>query len=262
MDRELLEKERVLYDYHKHNLIYINDYIKFADAKAGVALGANLLMLGFYGQQLKNTDFWSLFLRSDVQLLLVIAISVVVLTLLIHFFIFNFIGEQIQKNASFLNFSSVGSYLFLFFYSIISSFTIAYNTSIFTIIFKYEKEYIAISTFQYNTETLLILFLILGLISLVVSCYYLLLKVLWPRYSLETDYYMSWGGISAFNDADKYIQKLDLVDYSTFVNDMAKQNHALSKVCAKKYINLRVGFWYLIVGALLTTLCWFLIEIK
>ncbi|EMX0192417.1 hypothetical protein AAFX88_003422 [Bacillus cereus] len=46
-----------LYDYHKHNLVYIGDYIKFADTKAGVALGANLVLLGFFGSEAKKVGF-------------------------------------------------------------------------------------------------------------------------------------------------------------------------------------------------------------
>ncbi|MGY6209512.1 Pycsar system effector family protein [Cytobacillus firmus] len=46
-----------LYDYHKHNLVYIGDYIKFADAKAGVALSVTLLMLGFFGKIAKENGF-------------------------------------------------------------------------------------------------------------------------------------------------------------------------------------------------------------
>lgn len=49
-----------LYDHHKHNLIYIGDYIKFADTKAGVGLGAALVMLGFFGNEAKNIKFSSL----------------------------------------------------------------------------------------------------------------------------------------------------------------------------------------------------------
>lgn len=261
MNKESEEKKSMLYEYHKHNLMYISDYIKFADTKAGVALGANLLMLGFYGQQLKKTDSWSLFLKNDIQLMLMLLVISTVLTLIFSFYIFDFIVLAIQQFKFTLNFNGEDTRLFLIFYSIVSSVTIAINTSIFTTILIYEKEHILISSFQYK-ETILILFLIIGLMFLVVSCYYLLLKVLWPRYSLETDYYMSWGGISSFNNVSDYIQKLDLVDSSTFINDMAKQNHALSKVCADKYINLQLGFRYLIIGASLTSLCWFLIEIK
>jgi len=49
-----------LYDYHKHNLVYIGDYIKFADGKAGVALGATLVMLGFFGKAAKKNGFSNL----------------------------------------------------------------------------------------------------------------------------------------------------------------------------------------------------------
>lgn len=46
-----------LYDHHKHNLIYIGDYIKFADTKAGVGLGAALVMLGFLVTKLRILNF-------------------------------------------------------------------------------------------------------------------------------------------------------------------------------------------------------------
>ena len=46
-----------LYDYHKHNLVYIGDYVKFADGKAGVGLGAALVMIGFFGKIAKGNGF-------------------------------------------------------------------------------------------------------------------------------------------------------------------------------------------------------------
>lgn len=255
------EKVRTLYDYHKHNLIYISDYIKFADAKAGVALGANLLMLGFYGQQLKKIDFLSLFLRNDVQFMLTIPILAIIFTLLFHFLIFDFIRQQVQKHEFFLTSLIKRPYLFLGLYSVVSAVTIGINTSIFSSFFfnKIKNSSISLLT---DKETFLILLLIFGLMLLVVSCYFLLLKVLWPRYVVETDYYMSWGGISGFSNDSEYLKKLDSVDPSTFVNDMAKQNHSLAQVCAKKYTNLKYGFRYLILGAPITILCWFLLEIK
>ncbi|WP_214877070.1 Pycsar system effector family protein [Exiguobacterium sp. CH10] len=255
------EKEPNLYDYHKHNLIYISDYIKFADAKAGVALGANLLMLGFYGQQLKKIDFLSLFLRNDVQLMIAIPILAIIFTLLFHFFIFDFIRQQIQKHDFFLNSLIKRPYLFLVLYSIVSAITIGINASISSSFFFNKIKYFSISLLP-DSETILTLLLIFGLMLLVVSCYFLLLKVLWPRYVVETDYYMSWGGISGFRNDSEYLKKLDSVDLNTFVNDMAKQNHSLAQVCAKKYTNLKYGFRYLILGAPITILCWFLLEIK
>lgn len=49
------KQEQRLYDYHKYNLVYIGDYIKFADGKAGVALGVTLFMIGFFGKRPKRT---------------------------------------------------------------------------------------------------------------------------------------------------------------------------------------------------------------
>lgn len=60
MDFESNEDRDRLYDYHKHNLVYISDYIKFADGKAGIALGATLVMLGFFGRQVKKNGFTDL----------------------------------------------------------------------------------------------------------------------------------------------------------------------------------------------------------
>jgi len=51
------DNQERMYDYHKHNLVYIGDYVKFADGKAGVALGATLLMLGFFGKIAKINGF-------------------------------------------------------------------------------------------------------------------------------------------------------------------------------------------------------------
>ncbi|MCK2005495.1 hypothetical protein MZM54_29505 [[Brevibacterium] frigoritolerans] len=60
MDLSQKEDRDRLYDYHKHNLVYISDYIKFADGKAGVALGATLIMLGFFGNEAKDIGFSNL----------------------------------------------------------------------------------------------------------------------------------------------------------------------------------------------------------
>jgi len=35
------------FDYHKHQSVYISDYIKFADAKAGISLGAVGVLFAF-----------------------------------------------------------------------------------------------------------------------------------------------------------------------------------------------------------------------
>lgn len=49
-----------LYDYHKHNLVYIGDYIKFADVKAGVGITATFTLLAFFGNIVKENIFTSL----------------------------------------------------------------------------------------------------------------------------------------------------------------------------------------------------------
>lgn len=54
------QKFQQSYDYHKHNLVYIGDYIKFADAKAGVALSLNLVLLGFLGGKTKGIGYKNL----------------------------------------------------------------------------------------------------------------------------------------------------------------------------------------------------------
>lgn len=42
------------YDYHKHQSVYISDYIKFADAKAGATLGVAGVFFAFFANELKG----------------------------------------------------------------------------------------------------------------------------------------------------------------------------------------------------------------
>jgi hypothetical protein len=165
MDISDSEKVGRLYDYHKHNLIYISDYIKFADGKAGVALGATLVMLGFFGKEAKYNGIDCL------------------------------------------------------------------------------------SLFDYS--------LIIGLFPLLIACYFFVWKVLWPRYVTDTTLYMSWGGIGSFRTNQEYVDVLSNKDRISFLNDMAEQNYSLSKVCIKKYANLKLGFICLSIGAVMETISWF-----
>lgn len=158
------QKER-LYDYHKHNLVYIGDYIKFADGKAGVALGATLVMIGFFGKKAKANGF----------------------------------------------------------------------------------DFLSIWDFS----------LLIGLVPLIISCYFFVWKVLWPRYTKSTDYYMSWGGIGSFKDSEAYLTHIEGVSDDKFLEDMVKQNYSLADVCLKKYKNLRYGFIALTLGVIIETLSWF-----
>ncbi|ATF11642.1 hypothetical protein A616_06475 [Brevibacillus brevis X23] len=65
-----------LYDYHKHNLVYIGDYIKFADQKAGVGLTLNLAILGYFITYLKTANF-SMFVVNKVFLIIGVALLLV-----------------------------------------------------------------------------------------------------------------------------------------------------------------------------------------
>jgi|SRR5690625_1388275 len=158
-------KKKQLYDYHKHNLVYIGDYIKFADGKAGVALGATLVMIGFFGKKVKENSFDCL------------------------------------------------------------------------------------SIWDYS--------LLIGLIPLIISCYFFIWRVLWPRYTTNTTHYMSWGGIGSFKDSKTYLNHLKSVSEDKFLEDMGMQNHSLADVCLKKHKNLRYGFISLTLGASIETLSWF-----
>lgn len=46
--------EKDQFDYHKHNSVYISDYIKFADAKAGVALSICGVLFAFFIEKLRD----------------------------------------------------------------------------------------------------------------------------------------------------------------------------------------------------------------
>jgi len=152
------------YDYHKHNLVYISDYIKFADTKTGVALSLNLLLLGFLGAESKGRGI---------------------------------------TNLSILD---VGMYL--------------------------------------------------SLIILLTSVFFFIL-ILWPRFSKNTDLYMSWGGIGSFSNSKDYIERLDSKSKEAFLKDLAIQNYELSKVAIKKYFYLKLGFTCLTVGAVMGLISWF-----
>jgi hypothetical protein len=154
-----------LYDYHKHNLVYIGEYIKFADGKAGVALGATLLMLGFFGKEAKGNGY------------------------------------------NCLSISEVG--------------------------------------------------LLLGLIPLIIACYFFIWRVLWPRYTTDATLYMSWGGIGSFLNSSSYVNHIEEVPDIDFLRDMGHQNYSLADVCIKKYKCLQNGFIWLTIGAILESISWF-----
>ncbi|MEI5898020.1 hypothetical protein [Bacillus albus] len=165
MDLSQKEDRDRLYDHHKHNLVYIGDYIKFADTKAGVGLGAALVMLGFFGNEAKNIKFSSL---------------------------------------SFWDYS-----------------------------------------------------LLVGLSPLIVTCYFFIWKVLWPRYTTDITLYMSWGGIGSFPNTQAYVSHIEQVEDAELIHAMGNQNYSLAQVCIKKYLNLKYGFISLTIGAVIETVSWF-----
>ncbi|WP_342577301.1 Pycsar system effector family protein [Psychrobacillus sp. FSL K6-2843] len=159
------DEQKQMYDYHKHNITYISDYIKFADTKAGVALSLNLLMIGFLGKASKEIGF------------------------------------------NYLSITDVGMYL--------------------------------------------------SLIFLLTSAYFFIFRILWPRYSQNTDFYMSWGGIGSFSNQNDYLIRLGSKSEDEFLEDMAIQNYDLSKVAVAKYSNLKLGFTFLSIGTLIGLFSWF-----
>jgi len=63
--------ENNLYDYHKHNLVYISDYIKFADTKAGIFLTINVAIIGFLLKSYKKIHFPLKYVSENINFLLI-----------------------------------------------------------------------------------------------------------------------------------------------------------------------------------------------
>jgi hypothetical protein len=160
------------FEYHKHTSVYISDYIKFADTKAGVAISVTGLLIAFSFITLKNK------------------VS----------------GKSI---------------------------------------------YTLLTDWSFYPQLLSILLLAYGL-------KYLLFTI-WPRYLVDKNIYHSWGGIGAFSKSSEYIEFLDekIQDKNQFLNEFAEQNHALAVVCVKKYSNLKPGFFWIALGAIIGGVGWF-----
>ncbi|RNF38874.1 Pycsar system effector family protein [Planococcus salinus] len=163
MDSSSPEKIERLYDYHKHNLVYIGDYIKFADTKAGVAISANLILLGFFG---------------------------------------NIVREN-----------------------------------------------------NYTETSLSEFFLIIGVLFLALASFFFGI-VVWPRYSINKEYCMSWAGITAFENDEEYTTLIHNQTNEEFLEGMAKQNRALANICVKKYKYLRTGLIIFMIGIIISLLSW------
>lgn len=67
------------------------------------------------------------------------------------------------------------------------------------------------------------------------------------------------GGIGDFSTALEYNAFLDtkFEDKKRFLHDLAEQNHALARICTKKYSNLKPGFFWIVVGVLVGGIGWF-----
>lgn len=166
MDLEKQDDKNRLYDLHKHNLVYISDYIKFADGKAGVALGIAFIMIGFFGNEAKKNGFTC------------------------------------------LTFPEAG--------------------------------------------------LFVGLLPLILACYFFIWKVLWPRYKKDPNLYMSWSGIGSFSNSQDYVKKIEEASDEELLLEMAHQNYNLAQVCLQKYKYSRYGFIAFTIGAIIESVCWFL----
>ena len=106
MDLSTKEDRDRLYDYHKHNLVYIGDNIKFADTKAGVALGATLLMLGFFGKIAKKNGVIGLSF-SEYSLL----IGLIPLIFACYFFIWKVLWPNYPTSSSaYMSWGGIGSF--------------------------------------------------------------------------------------------------------------------------------------------------------
>ncbi|MDF9845018.1 MULTISPECIES: hypothetical protein [unclassified Paenibacillus] len=155
------------FDYHKHNSVYISDYIKFADTKAGIALGFNIALIGVFAKTLKSSWVITALKLSD-------------------------------------------------------------------------------------------LLLMVALLLLIVSLYYILYRVLWPRYVKNTQLYHSWGGIGSFSNINDYYSHLIQQPEGQFLKDMAAQNYSLAHVCIKKYRNFERAMIFLTSGAISGVAGWLL----
>lgn len=96
----------LLYDYHKHNLNYLNEYIKLADTKAGVALSANLLILGFFGNEARKLDIcWNSLQNVGLH------VGVLLLLPSLYFFIWKVIWPRYSTNQNqYLSWGGIGSF--------------------------------------------------------------------------------------------------------------------------------------------------------
>nr|WP_281378805.1 Pycsar system effector family protein [Paenibacillus phyllosphaerae] len=103
------------------------------------------------------------------------------------------------------------------------------------------------------------MFLLIALLFLIISLYFILWRILWPRYVKSTQLYQSWGGIGSFANLDDYYNYLKQQPEQKFLKDMAAQNYSLAQVCIKKYWNFERAVVFLTTGAISGVAGWMLI---
>lgn len=87
-----------LFDYHKHNLVYIGDNIKFADGKSGILLTVNIALISFIFQMIKNISFP---IQNWHGIVLNLSILIALLFyFILHFNLFQFYCQDSQKHEN------------------------------------------------------------------------------------------------------------------------------------------------------------------
>lgn len=102
----MTDEQKMIFEYHKHNLIYIGDYIKFADTKAGVALSLNIVLVGFLGMESRDIGFKNMLL-ADVGKYL----SLILLIVSAIFFIWKILWPRYSKDTSlYMSWGGMGAF--------------------------------------------------------------------------------------------------------------------------------------------------------
>lgn len=98
----------------------------------------------------------------------------------------------------------------------------------------------------------------IGVSILIVTAILIISKIIWPRYVSNKDYYMSWSGVAAYDSSTDYSSVLKNTEKEKFLDDMAEQNHAIAKVCEKKYFWLKISSFLFCIGTALSGISWLL----
>jgi len=100
------DEHKMIFDYHKHNLIYIGDYIKFADTKAGVALSLNIVLIGFLGMESRDIGFKNMSIENVGMYL-----SLILLIVSAILFIWKILWPRYSKDTSlYMSWGGMGAF--------------------------------------------------------------------------------------------------------------------------------------------------------